>query len=195
MSRITILALAGLVACAGAATSQDKAHDQQIAEAVTPLPEALRASATVYGYRGGELVTLRQGDGMMVCLADNPSDDRWHVACYHESLDPFMAKGRALRAQGTTDRATVAAMREEAISSGELEMPSGPAALYSLSGSAGAFDPATGAVSGASLLNVVYVPYATEESTGLSTDPSGGGPWLMAPGEPWAHIMISGGDR
>jgi hypothetical protein len=183
------------VACAGTATPQDKTQEQQIAEAVTPLPEAMRAGATVYGFRGGELATLRQGSGTMVCLGDDPSDDRWHVACYHESLDAYMAKGRALRAQGTTDRAEVAALRKAAIRSGELTMPSGPAALYSLSGSEGVFDAATGAVSGASLLMVVYVPYATEESTGVPTNPSGGGPWLMAPGEPWAHIMISGGNR
>jgi hypothetical protein len=195
MPRITILALAGVVACAGTATSQDKSQEQQIAEAVTPLPEAMRAGATVYGYRGGELVTLRQGSGMMVCLADDPSDDRWHVACYHESLDPYMAKGREIRAQGTTDRATVARMRKAAISSGELKMPEAPAALYSLTGSAAAFDPQTGTVTGASSLYVVYVPYATSETTGLPTRPAGGGPWLMAPGEPWAHIMISGGGR
>jgi hypothetical protein len=37
---------------------------------------------------------------------------------------------------------------------------------------------------------VVYVPYATPESTGLSTTP-GTAPWLMYPGTPGAHIMIS----
>lgn len=193
MSRIALFVLVGVVACAGTATPQGKSAEQQIAEAVSPLPESQRAGATVRGYRGGELVRLREGDGVMVCLADDPADDRWHVACYHESLDPFMAKGRALRAQGTTDRAGIDALRHDAIRSGELKMPDDAAALYSLTGPQGSFDPSTGAVSGASALYVVYVPYATEESTGITTEPSQGRPWLMFPGQPWAHIMISGG--
>jgi hypothetical protein len=104
-----------------------------------------------------------------------------------------MAKGRELRAEGTTDRAAIASLRESAIRSGALEMPGGPAALYSLFGSEGAFDHSTGTVSEASALTVVYVPYATAESTGLPTE-ADAGPWLMAPGKPWAHIMISGGE-
>ena len=51
-------------------------------------------------------------------------------------------------------------------------------------------DPVTGIVSGAEPLYVIYVPYATPESIGLSTVPVGGQPWLMFPGLPWAHIMI-----
>jgi hypothetical protein len=185
--------MAGLVACAATAASQEKNADQQVAEAVSALPEALRAGATVYGYRGGERVTLREGEGMMVCLADDPADDRWHVACYHESLEPFMAKGRAIRAAGTTDRAAVDAQREAAIRSGEVEMPEAPAALYSLTGPPDSFDPVSGAVNGERALYVLYVPYATEESTGISSEPAAGRPWLMAPGKPWAHVMISGG--
>ena len=193
MPKITIFVLAGLVACATAATPQGKSPERQVAEAVTPLPGPLQDGATVYGYRGGELGTLRAGDNTMICLADDPSDDRWHVACYHESLDPFMAKGRALRAQGTKERATIDALREAAIRSGQLKMPERAAALYSLTGAEGSFDPASGTVSGASALYVIYVPYATEQTIGISTEPSSERPWLMLPGKAWAHIMISGG--
>ena len=39
---------------------------------------------------------------------------------------------------------------------------------------------------------VVYVPFATGETTGLATRPAGPGvPWLMDPGTGGAHIMIS----
>ena len=39
---------------------------------------------------------------------------------------------------------------------------------------------------------VIYVPFATGESTGLATRPAGPGvPWLMDPGTAGAHIMIS----
>jgi hypothetical protein len=38
---------------------------------------------------------------------------------------------------------------------------------------------------------VIYVPFATAETTGLSTKPVENGPWLMDPGTPGAHIMIT----
>ena len=69
-------------------------------------------------------------------------------------------------------------------------MPRQPTALYSLTGPAGSFDPATGAVRGANRVYVVYIPYATPETTGLSPTPATGTPWLMNPGKPWAHIML-----
>ncbi|HKP28651.1 MAG TPA: hypothetical protein VJU15_04585, partial [Gemmatimonadales bacterium] len=75
--------------------------DQQIAAAVLALPESMRTSAAVLGYRtAGALTELRKGSNGMTCLADDPESPAFHVACYHESLEPFMARGRALRAQG-----------------------------------------------------------------------------------------------
>ncbi|MGI9179491.1 MAG: hypothetical protein ACR2H9_03100 [Longimicrobiaceae bacterium] len=163
---------------------------QQIAAAVAPAPEALREGATVLGYgRDGRLTTLRRGTNDLICLADQPGDDRFHVACYHRSLEPFMARGRELQAQGK-ERDEVQATRLREIESGALRMPDRPAALYSLTGPAGSFDPATGKIEGASPLYVVYTPYATAESTGLPTAATRGAPWLMNPGTPWAHIMI-----
>jgi hypothetical protein len=38
---------------------------------------------------------------------------------------------------------------------------------------------------------VFYWPFATAESTGLSTKNQMGTPWLMYPGTAGAHIMIS----
>ncbi len=68
----------------------------------------------------------------------------------------------------------------------------GPSAsLYSLSAqTASAFDAATGAVTGARPLHVVYIPGATARTTGLSVTPQQGTPWLMNPGTPKAHIMF-----
>jgi hypothetical protein len=38
---------------------------------------------------------------------------------------------------------------------------------------------------------VIYIPYATAESTGLPAKPgSPGMPWIMNPGTARAHIMI-----
>jgi hypothetical protein len=38
---------------------------------------------------------------------------------------------------------------------------------------------------------VIYTPGATAETTGLPLTPGPGAPWLMFPGTPGAHIMIS----
>lgn len=165
--------------------------EQQIAGAVSPAPEELQAGAKVYGYAAdGRFTTLREGTNEMVCIADDPSDDRFHAACYHASLEPFMARGRALRAEGK-DRADVMRIREEEANAGTLKMPDQPAALYSFTGSPESFNPETGEVTGARRLYVVYIPYATAESTGLSPHGGSGTPWIMDPGKPWAHIMIS----
>jgi hypothetical protein len=162
--------------------------DQQIAAAVLPLPADMRASATVIGYApDGRFVTLRTGTGAMICLASNPKAERFHVACYHKSLEPFMARGRELRAQGVVGE-QVDTVRFREARAGRLKMPKEPALLYSLTG--GTFDPASGTVTGARPLFVVYMPFATAESTGLSAVPARGTPWIMFPGTPKAHIMF-----
>jgi hypothetical protein len=176
---------------AGASSAPEKRADRMITEAVAPLPAPLRLSATVLGLRDGTLTVLREGSGPMRCLADDPSDDRWHVACYHESLEPFMERGRELRAGGA-EREAVDSIRQAEIESGELPFPDHPVALYSLTGPEGAFDPETGEAPEASRLFVVYTPYATPGELGISAEPSRERPWLMYPGKPWAHVMVSG---
>lgn len=159
--------------------------ETQIEATVQAAPESMREDATVRGYTDeGTITTLREGSGTLVCLADDPTDDGFHVACYHETLAPFMKRGRELRRQGVT---AVDSVRQAEIENGSLSYPDQPATLYNLSGT---YDPATNKVKDASRLHVVYVPYATAEDIGLPTRPEGG-PWLMEPGQPWAHIMIS----
>ena len=162
---------------------------QQIAVAVQAAPEDRREAAMVLGYdTGGTLVTLRPGTNDMVCLADNPKTEGINVACYHKDLEPFMARGRDLLASGITSKEREETRWKE-IESGALTMPREPRTLHVLTGSA--VDPATGAVSDAYLRWVVYTPFATPETTGLPIRPVAGGPWLMFPGTPTAHIMIS----
>ncbi|MBK6457477.1 MAG: hypothetical protein IPF87_15595 [Gemmatimonadetes bacterium] len=162
---------------------------EQVAAAVLPLPPEYRANARVLGYGSdGKLITLRDGK-VMTCLARDPKAPRFHVACYHESMEPFMARGRELRAQGVTNAAEIDSTRFREVKSGKIAMPKFPAALYSLTD--GAFDPKSGTAPGAKHLYVVYIPYATPESTGLSTRPNGNQPWIMFPGTPKAHIMFT----
>jgi hypothetical protein len=126
----------------------------------------------------------------MVCLADDPAVKGFHTACYHRSLEPFMARGRALKAQGLPAPAADSVRLAE-VEAGKIPLPQQPAALYSLFHDDDAFDPAGGTTEGLGGLYVIYLPYATQESTGISTTPSRTQPWLMNPGTPTAHVMIN----
>jgi hypothetical protein len=177
-----------LLAASLAAAATPPPAEQQIAAAVLAAPAERRAGATVLGYSPeGKLVTLRKGSNDMVCLASDPNAKTFSVACYHKDLEPFMARGRELAAQGMKgmDRHK---FRWKEVDEGKLKMPKEPRMLYVLTGSG--YDADTGQVSDSYLRWVVYVPYATPESTGLSTK-SGPYPWLMYPGTAGAHIMIS----
>lgn len=178
----------------GEAQHDIPAADSQIKAAVTPLPESMQEGAKVLGYNDQmELITLREGENDMICLADDPSDDSFHVACYFEKLEPFMKRGRELRREGK-DGGEIEEIRRQEVESGEIPMPEQPMALYQLSGDKDGYDYSTETLRNASPLYVIYVPYATRESTGMKTRPFGQGkPWLMDPGEPWAHIMVSTG--
>jgi hypothetical protein len=165
--------------------------EAQIAGALAAAPEALQEGAAVFGYGAeGAFVELREGSNELICLADRPGDELFRVACYHRSLEPYMARGRELRAEGL-DGAERINQRHTEADAGELEMPAVPAMVYNLGGALEIFDPETGVVTGGSYLWAVYTPYATEASTGLPTTPQApGAPWIMRPGTASSHIMI-----
>jgi hypothetical protein len=189
MTQSMWLALGAIVVTAAAAQAQVPAPDIQIAGAVQAAPADQRATATVIGVDAqGKPATLRAGTGTLVCLADNPVEDKFNVACYHKDLEPFMARGRELAALGTKGRGPED-LRWKEIESGKLAMSKEPRLLTLVSGSA--FDAATGVVADSYTRWVIYTPGATPESTGLPTTPGPGAPWLMFPGTPGAHIMIS----
>ncbi|HJU67655.1 MAG TPA: hypothetical protein VJ650_05340 [Gemmatimonadaceae bacterium] len=184
------LAPAALPAQETAAAAPMLTSEQQITVAVLPLPADLRAGATVLGYDAtGKLTPLRKGTGEMTCLAPNRATSRFHVACYHNSLEPFMARGRALRASGVTGDAVDSARFRE-VKTGKLAVPRNPASLYSLTGDWSTLDASTLTANGARRLFVVYIPFATTETTGLSDKPARGTPWIMGAGTPKAHIMF-----
>ena len=162
--------------------------DQQVADAVLAAPEALRHGARVYGYdNDGMLVTVREGSNDLTCLADKPGDEQFHVACYHNTLEPYMVRGRALRAKGIQGQESFRVRHEEAYA-GALAMPAAPAAVYNVVSDAATFDPAQARIG----LYAVYIPYATQATTGIPERPSApGAPWIMRPGTPSAHIMIA----
>jgi len=187
MRFLPVLTCAALLLACGTQAQSPPGPETQIDAAVQAAPAPIRDAATVLGYNDSmELTTLREGNGRMVCLADDPEEEGFHVACYHEALEPFMARGRELRRQGRSG-AVVDSIRQAEIEEGTLDYPDRPTALYNLSGDA--YDAAADSVANGSRLRVLYVPYETAETTGLPTKPEGG-PWLMAPGKPWAHVMM-----
>lgn len=184
-----IVVVVGSLLTRSAVLGETPPADEQIAAAIQAAPEGRQDGATVLGFdTTGKLVTLREGSNDLICLGDNPGDDRFSVACYHESLEPYMARGRELLAEGVTGQKRNTQRWDEA-KAGKLAMPKEPATLYVMTGSG--FDAAAGEVTDAFLRWVLYVPNATAESTGLPTDGSAGGPWLMFPGTEGAHIMIT----
>lgn len=189
MTQPIALVFGALVAAAGAAQAPVPASNVQIAGAVQAAPADQRESATVIGYGAdGKITTLRKGTGVLVCLADDPAQDGFSVACYHKDLEPFMARGRELAAAGTKGRGPDD-IRWKEIESGTLAMPKEPRLTTIVQGSA--FEATTGTVADSYTRWVIYTPGATPESTGLPTTPGPGAPWLMFPGTPGAHIMIS----
>lgn len=184
--------LHGLAGAAFAQTPALPSPDQQIKTAVLAAPADKREGATVYGYSSkGEFTVLRKGTNEMVCLADDPAQKGLSVSCYHKDLDPFMERGRILKKEGKKP-AEILAMREQEVKDKKLMMPAHPSSLFSYSAKDEDYNATTGEVKNGYLRYVVYIPYATAESTGLPTKPEAPGmPWIMDPGTHRAHIMIN----
>jgi hypothetical protein len=174
------------------AQNKPPSPEVQIKTALLAAPESKRDSATVYGYsQNNELVILKQGTNELICVADDPSQPEFSVACYHKDLHPFMQRGRELRKEGKSNQ-QVFDEREKEAKSGRLIMPKQPTTLVVVSAKDADFNKNTGEVKNSYMRSVVYIPYATAESTGLPLKPEAPGmPWIMHPGTHGAHIMIN----
>ncbi|MDH4065319.1 MAG: hypothetical protein OEW19_13045 [Acidobacteriota bacterium] len=162
----------------------DEAPDP-ITQATLPLPEDLRAGATVYTYEKatGERKVLRQGTNQVECMPRGEDGFTW---CYNKVTGPRRDYAAKLRAQGKDDKAVQVAMAEATKNGTIPESPFGVMS-YRLYGKRDRIQ----------LLWVLSVPGATPESIGVTTASARedalelrGTPWLMLPGTPGAHIMI-----
>jgi len=189
MKQINIFGLAMLLAaCTQAQVPPAK---DQIGGAVLAAPADDRVDATVLGYVSpGRMSILKDGTNGLICLADNPDREGFEAVCYHRDLGPYMARGRELRKEGIGGSENLA-MRAAEVEAGTLAWPTQASTLYVLSGDEDAYDSESGTAETASLRYVIYVPFATGESTGLSELPTlPGAPWLMDSGSYRAHIMV-----
>lgn len=164
----------------------------QIKTALLAAPEAQRPGAKVYGYTSsGEFTTLREANNQLICIANDPNGKGFSVACYHSSAEPFMARGRALKKEGKSFQ-DIFDTREAEGKSGKLQLPDNGAILNVLTADLENVDWVSGEIKESYTRSVVYIPWATAESTGLPLKPAGPGlPWIMDPGTHRAHIMIT----
>jgi hypothetical protein len=162
----------------------DTAADE-IAQAVLPLPEDLRAGATVYTYdkTTGARKVLRPGTNAFECT---PKGDDGFTWCYSKVSGPRRDMQAKLRAEKKSDKEIQEAMAA-ATKAGTIKPSPFGTMSYRLYGKDDRIR----------LLWVISVPNATPESVGVSAasqrDSAIGGnglPWLMLPGTPGAHIMV-----
>ena len=168
-----------------AVTAMAQTPDARVAEALKPLPEDLKAGATVVAYdaASGARQVLRQGTNQIEC---QPKAADGFVRCYNKILAPRRDLEAKLHAQKKSD-ADVAAAVAEGQKAGTIPRPQFGTMSYRYSD-----DPKR-----IKLLWVMSVPNATPESLGVSTTSQrdaalkgAGQPWMMLPGTPGAHIMI-----
>ena len=163
-----------------------KSIDDPVAQASLPLPEDLRADATVVQFdpETGERRVLRQGSNMIECQPRNP--ETGFTRCYHASQSAERALIARLSAGGKSAEeisSEVAAARD----AGTLPQATFGALDYRF------YD----ADDRLKLLWILRLPNATSEQLGMPTgsqrDSSLAGrglPWMMREGTPQAHLMI-----
>lgn len=192
MNNVLSFLLFSLISVSSLGQSAVPLPEVQIKSALLAAPADKRDSAEVYGYSDKkEFVLLRKGTNELICLADDPGQEGFSVACYHRDLQPFMQRGRDLKKMGRTHE-QIFNIREKEAKSGELILPKQPTTLYVYSAQDTNYNKTTGEVKNGYLRSVIYIPYATSQSTGLSEKPGAPGiPWIMFPGTHSAHIMIN----
>lgn len=192
MKNIIILLL--LAAATSVFAQTAPSAENQIKTALLAAPAASKEGAMVYGYDDKlEFVVLRKGTNEMVCIADDPKQDGFSASCYQKDLEPFMERGRELKKQGKSPK-EILEQREADVKAGKFKMPSQPTTLFVYYAPAANYNAQTGEVTNGNFRYVVYIPYATAETTGLPLKPNPdapGMPWLMDPGTHRAHIMIT----
>jgi hypothetical protein len=176
-----VLALAGIGLFAAFAYAQSA---DDIAKATLPLPEDLRAGATVYTYdANGDRKILRQGTNMVECM---PKAEDGFTRCSNKitaDRRDFQAK---LKAQKKTPKEIAEAVAQ-ATKEGKIKPAPYGVMSYRYSDDDKRIK----------VLWVMSVPGGTPETTGVSTTSQRdaalkgkGMPWMMLPGTPGAHIMI-----
>jgi hypothetical protein len=173
-----------LIALAGQSPATAQSADD-IAKAVLPLPEDLRAGAAIYAYDGkGNRKILRPGTNMVECMPKDP--ETGFTRCYNKITADRRDFEAKLQAKKMSEKEIDAAM-DQATKEGKIKPAPYGVINYRYSDDDKRIK----------LLWIMSVPNATPEMTGVSTVSQRdealkgkGLPWMMLPGTPGAHIMI-----
>ena len=179
MVALLTLGLSGQVTAAPASSMAPVVPppENQIAAAVLAAPEDRRTGATVLGdHAAGAVVTLRAGVNDIVCLADDPKEAEFSVACYHKDLQLFHGARPRAGCQGRQGKATGRDAVERDRSRARSRCRASLEIFHVLTGSG--FDPVTGTIADSYTRRVIYTPFATPEEDGFS-DLAGAG-WALA---------------
>lgn len=149
------------------------AQQSQIASAAQAAPASLSSEATVRDWDG---TVIREGSNGWTCLpdrADTPGEDPWCVnAPWLDLIDALLSKERP-----TYDQVGIAYMLRG-------DTPVSNTDPYATRKTNDA-----DWVSGLGAHLMILVPDRDSFSS-LPTDPHNGGPWIMWPDTPYAHIMV-----
>lgn len=154
---------------------------RMIEGALLAAPQSIRDGATVVlDAPHAPRVVLRQGSNDFICSA-NVAKTGFLSYCYPKALDPFWIRNEMLAADGKSGAEISNALAADA-RSGKLNPVVG-ATTYEMGGAS---------QDSALPHMIVFLPNATEASTGLSAKLDYVHPWLMWAGTPVAHVMIPG---
>jgi hypothetical protein len=169
MKRVLVLAAAVSMLLPGSSYAQDKA----ILSAMSAGPSSLSKHATVMDW---ELNVLREGTNDWTCLPDRPDtpgNDPWCVngpwlnflkAYVNQEEPTYTTAGIAYMLMGDSPVSNTDPYATEKTSDEDW-------------------------VEGLGAHIMILVP-DHDMLEGISSDPHNGGPWVMWPGTPYAHIMI-----
>jgi len=183
--RMSFLLAVALVALVTPQPVRSQSLDDLVHRAVRPLPEELRAEATVFRYDPdtGERVVLRHGTNHVEC---SPEDDDDFTRCYPRSSSAWRDLRARLTAEGLEGDAVRGAL-DDAVEEGTVQPPAFGSLSYRLSEDAGRIK----------FLWMISVPGATSAELAMPTGSQRdealegrGTPWMMNEGTAGAHLMI-----
>jgi hypothetical protein len=188
---LSIVAFVMTVAVAQSATSVTTA-EVAIAGALLPLPEQMRAAATVVRLDAEfRPVVLRQGSNRMVCIADRPNDDRFDVRCYRDTFIPVVYRAFQLGYQVSGEKV------EAEIKAGTLQLSNEPTAGYRCLGPIAGYDSSRNVASAQiECWQSIHFPFRTAAEIGfpdeadVSASQQRETPYVMSSGRYWSHVMI-----
>ena len=165
----------------------------RIVAAALPLPENLRADATVITITDdGTATVLKKGSNGMVCT-NTSTTETFSAYCFSESFFALLNRATALSKQlrtPDTSKPVTDAMEKE-IKAGKLSLPSQTTVGFVMRGPMNGYSPATNTTTTEiKSWQTIQVPFATGKTTGLPEQPTKGLPWVMATGTWMAHIMV-----